>query len=229
MPNYADNIIKFDTLEDLEKVVAFTSQISEADAIYQIEYIGTKVCILKNIGAKVGASFPGLPERAKLHLSDMYAIEPFTHEEISMLEFREELSVGAYLYYERVQNSLGRHYFSAIDYIENYKSDFNFNMVVPQVAGVVNWFKDEQDGSLYQPTDYPYFWYEWNVHHWGTKWKTFDVYIDKDNLTIEFQTAWTGVPKVIETLSIHFPKTRMRYEYETEDGYSEEFEFFYED
>lgn len=40
MPNYADNIIKFDTLEDLEKVVAFTSQISEADAIYQIEYSG---------------------------------------------------------------------------------------------------------------------------------------------------------------------------------------------
>lgn len=140
MPNYADNIIKFDTLEDLEKVVAFTSQISEADAIYQIEYIGTKVCILKNIGAKVGASFPGLPERAKLHLSDMYALEPFSHEEISMLDVREQLNVGDYLSYERVQNSLGRHYFSAIDNIEHYKSDFNFNMVMPQVAGVVNWF-----------------------------------------------------------------------------------------
>lgn len=231
MPNYAENIVKFETLEDLEKVVAFTSQISEADAIYKIEYLGTKICKLKNIGAKLGTGFPGLPEKMNLHLSDMYALEPISHEEINMLEIREQLNVGDYLIYERVQNSLGRYYFSAVseNNIEPYKTDFNFNMIVPQGAGVLNWIKDETDGSIYQPSNYPFFWYEWNVKHWGTKWKTFDVYVDKASLTIEFQTAWTGVMPVIEVLAMHFPNTRIKYGYETEDGYSEAFEYCYED
>lgn len=231
MPNYAENIVKFETLEDLEKVVAFTSQISEADDIYRIEYLGTKVCKLKNIGAKVGKSFPGLPEKMNLHLSDMYALEPISHEEISMLDIRKQLHVGDYLIYERVQNSLGRHYFSAVsdNNLEPYKTDFNFNMIVPQGSGVLNWIKREKDGSIYQPLNHPFLWYEWNYIHWGTKWKTFDVYIDKSNFTIEFQTANDGVNRVIEVLSMHFPNTKIKYGYETEDGYSEAFEYCYED
>lgn len=233
MPNYAENTVSFDSLEDLEKVVAFTSQISEADGIYQIEYIGTKICIVKNIGAKIGKSFPGLPEKMKLHLSDMFLFERSNDDETCMLEIRKQFHVGDYLIYERFQNALnvGKYHFQKVyeNDIDPYKTAFNFNMIIPQTRGVINWKHSETTNQIIQPMNDPFFWFEWNTAHWGTKWKTFDVYVNRQDYTIEFQTAWTGVPLVIEQLAKIFPNTTIEYDYEEEEGYGENFLFEFDE
>lgn len=63
----------------------------------------------------------------------------------------------------------------------------------------------------------------------GTKWKTFDVYVNRQDYTIEFQTAWTGVPLVIEQLAKIFPNTTIEYDYEEEEGYGENFLFEFDE
>lgn len=62
-------------------------------------------------------------------------------------------------------------------------------------------------------------WYEWSIKHWGTKWNA----ICKDDAdkctydTIYFQTAWSGVPKLIYLLFGRYPDLKFIYEYADED------------
>ena len=59
-------------------------------------------------------------------------------------------------------------------------------------------------------------WYEWCNREWGTKWNAYDQKKINDN-TIEFQTAWAGVPELIEKLSNQFPELTISYMYADED------------
>lgn len=59
-------------------------------------------------------------------------------------------------------------------------------------------------------------WYEWANRNWGTKWNAYDQIRIDDN-TIEFQTAWDGVPSLMEVLSEKFPTLTLSYEYADED------------
>lgn len=57
-------------------------------------------------------------------------------------------------------------------------------------------------------------WYDWSIANWGTKWNACDTYI-KGNV-IEFDTAWSPVPKVIERLSKMYPDLEIDYLYAEE-------------
>lgn len=74
-------------------------------------------------------------------------------------------------------------------------------------------------------------WYDWNLHHWGTKW---DVHhnvkiIDESEPThfaIRFETAWSSVIDLLcNVLSPRFPNLTFCYEYEEEQGWGGEWTF----
>lgn len=71
----------------------------------------------------------------------------------------------------------------------------------------------------YEETGYMY-WYDWKCDHWGTKWNAYECEKVSDNI-FEFETAWSGVPEMIQAISEQFPSVKIEYKYADEDtGYN---------
>jgi hypothetical protein len=80
-------------------------------------------------------------------------------------------------------------------------------------------------------------WYDWRNSNWGTKWNAYETQLtelDTYSINIEFQTAWNGVPIIIQKLTEMFPNLTFEYDYADEDmgyncgsGYGENGEFSY--
>lgn len=79
-------------------------------------------------------------------------------------------------------------------------------------------------------------WYYWNLKNWGTKWNASDVSMYENNLGVIFffQTAWSGVPEIINRLHTMFPELEFDYLYADEDftyncgkGYTEDGDFIF--
>ena len=78
-------------------------------------------------------------------------------------------------------------------------------------------------------------WYDWSICHWGTKWNAYETYLetlDEYSVILSFQTAWNGVPNIIQKLTEMFPTITFDYKYADEDmgyncgeGYGEDGEF----
>ena len=73
-------------------------------------------------------------------------------------------------------------------------------------------------------------WYDWNNHHWDTKWdcsvKDGDEYpdtrmemTDDGSVMYHFQTAWSPVHTIFERLAQMYPSLEFDYEYEEEQGW----------
>lgn len=63
-------------------------------------------------------------------------------------------------------------------------------------------------------------WYTWCCEHWGTKWNTYSCEKESDDV-YTFETAWSGVPQMIEQMSMLYPEVSFEYEYSDEDfGYN---------
>lgn len=79
-------------------------------------------------------------------------------------------------------------------------------------------------------------WYDWNNHHWGTKW---DVGVsddskysntrmernDDNSVMYHFETAWSAVVDLIGVLSEMYPSLEFDYEYEEENGWGGKVEY----
>lgn len=59
-------------------------------------------------------------------------------------------------------------------------------------------------------------WYEWSIATWGTKWNAYNQEFDEPNV-LWFDTAWSGVPQLIQKLSEKFPDVEFDYAYADED------------
>lgn len=78
-------------------------------------------------------------------------------------------------------------------------------------------------------------WYDWSNANWGTKWNAYETYLetlDEYSVILSFQTAWCGVPNIIQKLTEMFPTITFDYKYADEDmgyncgeGYGEDGEF----
>jgi hypothetical protein len=78
-------------------------------------------------------------------------------------------------------------------------------------------------------------WYDWSRANWGTKWNAYETYLetlDECSVILSFQTAWCGVPRIIQKLAEMFPTITFDYKYSDEDmgyncgeGYGEDGEF----
>lgn len=61
-------------------------------------------------------------------------------------------------------------------------------------------------------------WYEWCIANWGTKWNAYDCYTDDPcGGRLEFNTAWDGVPSIIQKISERFPDVLIHYGWADED------------
>lgn len=68
--------------------------------------------------------------------------------------------------------------------------------------------------------EHPNNWYNWNLNNWGTKWNSYDHEKESFNIYV-FETAWSGVPNLIQIISAQFPDVEIDYEYSDEDtGYN---------
>lgn len=59
-------------------------------------------------------------------------------------------------------------------------------------------------------------WYEWSIATWGTKWNAYNQEFEEPNV-LWFDTAWSGVPQLIQKLSEKFPDVEFHYAYADED------------
>lgn len=81
----------------------------------------------------------------------------------------------------------------------------NINAAVAQIFGQTSIFKGDGDT-----------WLSWCREHWGTKWNAYD-FVKVDENTIEFETAWSPVPRIILLLCQKFDIREFTYEWADED------------
>ena len=64
-------------------------------------------------------------------------------------------------------------------------------------------------------------WYRWSLNNWGTKWNAYDVSLwvneTEDGAIITFDTAWSGVPDLMNKLAKKFPNIYFEYKFADED------------
>lgn len=60
-------------------------------------------------------------------------------------------------------------------------------------------------------------WYEWALANWGVKWNAFNTWSKVENI-LDFETAWNGVPSLIEKISTKFPDVTLIYIYASQDA-----------
>lgn len=60
------------------------------------------------------------------------------------------------------------------------------------------------------------YWYDWAIANWGTKWNSYCCERLSDK-SFSWETAWSGVPVLVEQISKKFPDVKMLYEYSDED------------
>ncbi len=61
-------------------------------------------------------------------------------------------------------------------------------------------------------------WYDWRVQNWDTKWDAYDVQVDggfdDDELTIEFNTAWSPPEAICHALREQYPDASISWFYD---------------
>jgi len=61
-------------------------------------------------------------------------------------------------------------------------------------------------------------WYDWRVQNWDTKWDAYDVQVDggydDDEITVEFNTAWSPPEAICEALREQYPKATVQWFYD---------------
>ena len=61
-------------------------------------------------------------------------------------------------------------------------------------------------------------WYDWCIRNWGTKWNAYECsQVEPETRVLTFNTAWSGVPEIIEKISEKFPDVKVLYSWADED------------
>jgi hypothetical protein len=102
-----------------------------------------------------------------------------------------------------------------IEYEPDYNHFPDFNKVIPQPDNIFNGDLGEADRVRCAKEGIPT-WLDWNCANWGTKWNSYSCAKKKSNI-FTWQTAWSGVPRIVVTISKKFPTIEFLYEYADED------------
>lgn len=73
----------------------------------------------------------------------------------------------------------------------------DFDKIVPTPANIYQGNLGEEERRLYGENN----WYDWNCKHWGTKWNAYSSYLNENNNTVEFDTAWNSPIPVLDALA----------------------------
>lgn len=161
--------------------------------------------------------------------------------ETDISKFREEMSKPFTTYYSNSSYVDGK-WVTEPD-TQNNSPVFSFwNIVSPDPADYDEYFAVQPKKRSETPLDDPNWlkdlvanqavskhWYDWNNHHWGTKWDithnvhTLDEELDSPDPTsviYKFETAWSPVDELlVNVLSKRYPELSFEYEFEEEQGW----------
>jgi hypothetical protein len=97
--------------------------------------------------------------------------------------------------------------------IKSEERDIDFEKIIPMPNHIYR-------GNLSREKELKYgkenCWYDWSCNNWGTKWNAYDIYKSSED-TILFDTAWAGVPNLMNELSKQHPNVELHYKYADED------------
>lgn len=106
---------------------------------------------------------------------------------------------------------------------ETIKSDkigigsIDFNKVIPTPDNIYHGDLGKEEFAKYGKNN----WLDWNIANWGSKWNSYGYSDtpsqDFDGSSIEFQTAWSNVDKVISQLAEQYPELCFEYLWADED------------
>lgn len=94
-----------------------------------------------------------------------------------------------------------------------YTSYMDFNKIIHMPDYIYQGPLSSNELELYGKSNC---WFQWSITNWGTKWNAYDSFIDNNN-KITYNTAWSGVPRLMGLLSQKFPDAEFVYKYADED------------
>lgn len=111
----------------------------------------------------------------------------------------------AYILSRQKGHPLSQHEQSIIQYFEEYSDEEKKSCLELGMRYIMNQAKYGFET-----------WYEWCQANWGTKWNAYNQNFEAPN-TIWFDTAWSGVPELMQKLSMIFPDAEFNYAYADEN------------
>lgn len=84
-----------------------------------------------------------------------------------------------------------------LNLIKNDKECIDFEKIVPMPAHIYRGNLGPEEEKKYGKDN----WYDWSRFNWGTKWNAYWSKLDKDNNTIEFDTAWSCPIALLDKLA----------------------------
>ena len=84
-----------------------------------------------------------------------------------------------------------------LEIIKGEEECIDFDKIVPTPDNIYQGELGEKERRLYGKNN----WYDWNVAHWGTKWNAYSSWLDEENNTIYFDTAWSSPILVLDALA----------------------------
>jgi hypothetical protein len=91
----------------------------------------------------------------------------------------------------------------------------DFEKVIPPPENIFKGDLGEKERKECEESGRPN-WYDWNISNWGTKWNSYSCKKESWNI-FTFETAWSGVPGIIQEMSKLCPDITLEYEYSDED------------
>ena len=97
--------------------------------------------------------------------------------------------------------------------VKSENRDIDFEKIIPMPEHIYRGNLSKEEEEKYGKENC---WYEWSLSNWGTKWNAYDI-CKVDENTIQFDTAWSGVPNIMVELSKLHPNVELHYKYADED------------
>jgi len=102
-----------------------------------------------------------------------------------------------------------------IEIVPPYNQFPDFNKIKPQPENIFLGNLGEKEEKECKLKGIPT-WLDWNRENWGTKWNCYDCEQENENI-FTFETAWSGVTKLVQEMSAQNQGIRIEYEYANED------------
>lgn len=74
---------------------------------------------------------------------------------------------------------------------------FDFQRLIPMPDNIYRGNLGPEEEAKYGKDN----WYDWSIRNWETKWNSTDGFLDEENLTISFATAWSAPHPVIKAFA----------------------------
>ena len=117
----------------------------------------------------------------------------------------------------------------AFDLMRSDKSEFDFEQICPIPPHVYKGSINNTIAKIFGATSHKIgdielvtvydtgdTWLPWCIEHWGTKWNAYSIE-RIDSATIQFDTAWNGVPRIVLLLADRIEIEEFTYEWADED------------